>query len=111
MLLEEQGLSRSDLARHLQVEPSTVSRYTSGRVPEAATLNKVAEYFGVTTDFLLGRTEMRRAEETPPANDDNADRLVVIFRGRPQKLSKEYERLIIKMIEAEGEAESKKDQP
>jgi transcriptional regulator with XRE-family HTH domain len=40
------------------VAESTISLYENGkRQPDNATLIRIAEYFGVSTDYLLGRDE------------------------------------------------------
>lgn len=57
-LREMAGMSQTDLAARLGVKPCTVSRWESGeKVPELTTLLKLADVFGVTLDYLLGRNE------------------------------------------------------
>lgn len=50
-------LTQQDLATKLKVAPSTIGMYESGkRMPDADILNKIANIFGVSIDYLLGRT-------------------------------------------------------
>lgn len=59
-LLEERDMSQVGLSRLLHLGKSTISQYISGvRNPDIATLKAVAEAFSVSTDYLLGRTEVR----------------------------------------------------
>ncbi|MCL6581781.1 MAG: helix-turn-helix domain-containing protein [Firmicutes bacterium] len=59
-LLDEREMSQADLARALHCGKSTVSQYISGaRTPDVETLRRMAELFGVSLDYLLGRTELR----------------------------------------------------
>lgn len=45
------------LANHLNISRTTVSMWESGNCqPDNDTLIRIAEYFGVSTDYLLGRT-------------------------------------------------------
>lgn len=63
-LREQKNLSQRKLAKILNMAPSTLAMYeTSKRAPDYDTLIKIAEYFEITTDFLLGRTD----DPAPPA--------------------------------------------
>lgn len=57
-LREANGKSMSQVADALQIAKSTYASYEYGkREPNIETLNKIANLFGVTTDYLLGRPE------------------------------------------------------
>lgn len=61
-LRTERGLSQDDLAQAMGYTKTAISQYELGkRVPSYPTLTKMAAYFGVTTDWLLGRTDRRRS--------------------------------------------------
>jgi transcriptional regulator with XRE-family HTH domain len=50
-------LSQEQVARLLGVDRSTISSYESNvRQPPLDTLSRIADVFGVSTDYLLGRT-------------------------------------------------------
>lgn len=78
-LRKEKGLRQSELATTLHVSQQAVGSWETGRtVPGADTLNVLADYFNVTTDYLLGRPEkqtesrqqtINEAIETAMAND------------------------------------------
>lgn len=53
-LCTEKGVSRYKAAMDIGLNRSAVDRWRRGSVPTGSTLSKLAEYFGVTTDFLLG---------------------------------------------------------
>lgn len=55
-LREEQGLSQDDLANIIGVSKSTIGMYEQGqRMPKSdTTLRKLAEYFNVSIDYLMG---------------------------------------------------------
>lgn len=49
------GLSKDDLARAMGVSRKTIHNWENeGRIPGAA-LSKLADFFGVSADYLLGR--------------------------------------------------------
>lgn len=56
-LIDAHDILQVDLAKHLNVSKTTVSRYIAGRVPHGETLDRIALFFGVSVDFLLGRTD------------------------------------------------------
>lgn len=59
-LRNEKGVSQEELGKVLGYEHATISQYESGkRKPDFDTLHKIADYFNVTTDYLLGRTNKR----------------------------------------------------
>lgn len=54
------GLTQERLGELLNLAESTISLYESNRrSPDYETLNKIADFFGVSTDYLLGRTDER----------------------------------------------------
>lgn len=50
----EHGIKPTALSRKLGLSPSAPGRWKTGSLPKAETVKKIADYFGVTTDFLLG---------------------------------------------------------
>lgn len=60
MMLEklrtDAGLSREELSRRLEVSAMTIRNWERGDTrPTAEHLKNLADVFGVTTDYLLGR--------------------------------------------------------
>jgi len=61
LLRTEKGLIQKDLADLLKVSISTVGMYERNkRDPDTTTLSTLADYFDVSVDYLLDRTEYRR---------------------------------------------------
>jgi len=61
-LRTDKGLSQYDLAKALGLSRGQLSNYELGtRQPDNATLIKIANFFDVTTDYLLGRTNIPNA--------------------------------------------------
>lgn len=51
----EKELSQIQLAKHLNISQRSVSNWETGvRQPDFETLEKLAKFFAVTTDYLLG---------------------------------------------------------
>lgn len=63
-LRTEKGESLEKIARYLNVTIQTISNYENEKrdmTPD--TILKLADYFGVSTDYLLGKTDIRNIEE------------------------------------------------
>lgn len=57
-LRKERGISQVKLAMDLCTNQNTISRYETGeREPGIAELIRIADYFGVSIDYLVGRSE------------------------------------------------------
>jgi transcriptional regulator with XRE-family HTH domain len=57
-LRNQKGLSQAELARLLNMGQSTIAMYEKDRRhPDMDILRRLADFFGVSTDYLLGRTD------------------------------------------------------
>ena len=60
-LREEANLTQKQFADKVNIPNSTINRYETGiRVPDYDTLFMFADFFEVSVDYLLGRTEEKR---------------------------------------------------
>ena len=56
-LRKDRNMTQRDLAQVLYVTTGTISNYDNGaHFPDVEKLIDISEFFGVTTDYLLGRT-------------------------------------------------------
>ena len=79
-LRELKGLRQEDVAKVFSYGKSTISQWESGRnEPEYEILVKLAEYFEVTTDYLLGKTNCLN----PSFNSNKIPLLGTIHNGLP----------------------------
>ena len=54
-VLDEQKVTQKDLAKKLNIAPTTLNGYISNkREPDLETLKNIAQALGVTVDYLLG---------------------------------------------------------
>ncbi len=59
-LRKEKGLTQEELALIISKNRSTVAGYeTERKEPDHETLKKLADYFEISVDYLLGRTDIR----------------------------------------------------
>ena len=60
LLRNEKEVGQKELASFLKLSIGTVSNYENDvHSPDLLTLCRLADYYGVTTDYLLGRTSFR----------------------------------------------------
>lgn len=63
-LRQEKGITQNELSNYLGLTPKMVSFYELGeRFPPYDIINKLADYFDVSTDYLLGRSEIKNPEK------------------------------------------------
>ncbi len=67
LLRKERGLLQKDVAEHLNIAVSTYSYWENGKFePDQESLSKLADFFGVSADYLLGREE-----KSPPVGQES----------------------------------------
>jgi DNA-binding XRE family transcriptional regulator len=75
-LMDERNVKAKKLAEDLGISSGNISDWKSGRSqPNPTILPQLADYFGVTTDYLLG------AAEKPKNDISGNDFLVAYFKG------------------------------
>lgn len=100
LLREEKGLSQKALGKLLNLSQSAIAYYETGdKEPTQETLHRLADYFGVSVDYLLGRTDIR---EMPGVGTDELelDEILrkenVLFEGVP--LTAEEKRSVLDFL-------------
>ena len=59
-LREDSNLTQTELANIFKVTPPSISKYEKDvRSPDYSLLIKIADFFNVSVDYLLGRTNVR----------------------------------------------------
>ena len=98
-LLEENGLSQKQFSEELKIAASTLGNYVRNlREPDYETLRRIADYFRVTTDYLLDH-------RNPTSKNRLEDELLRVFRS----LHKEQQELYIEQGKAFLTQNAKKD--
>lgn len=58
VLMKKIGLSQNELGRMTNISQATISSYMKGRTaPKSGELSRLADFFGVSMDYLWGRSE------------------------------------------------------
>lgn len=69
MLADQRKMTLAELERKLNISNGTIGKWDV-RKPNTAVLEKVADFFTVSTDYLLGRTDRK---DPWPASDPEED--------------------------------------
>ena len=77
-LCDERNISVYKACTDIGLNRSAVAKWKSGGSPNGTTAAKLAEYFGVSTDYLLEQTDLR-SEPKPTVSD--ADIKFALFGG------------------------------
>lgn len=72
-LCTENNTKPNPVAAKLGISSGSVTNWKNGTMPNSATLMKIANYFNVSPDYLLGRTD----EPTPPKTQP----IVIMAKG------------------------------
>lgn len=98
----ERALSQSELAERANLQPSAVSHFESGsRKPSFDNLKNLADALRVSTDYLLGRTDMMDASSA------TVDQIHRHYSG----LSTEYQEMADEFVEMLArKADQRRDQ-
>lgn len=86
--IKEIRLSRNikqiELAKELKIAQGTLSTWETGKYePDNESLKKLADYFNVSVDYLLGRTDTAEPSNVEPANIGSKSITINIYGSVP----------------------------
>lgn len=88
-LRKEHGLTQTELGEVVGFTHVAVVKWENGqREPDFSTLIKLADYFGVSTDYLLGREEKKSGIERSTTAISSAS-MPAVFGDMPDLLSEQ----------------------
>ena len=100
-LRESKGLSQQKFANMMNISQGTVGNWESGiREPNFETISKIANFFDVSVDYILGRVDEK---QNKPGETELEDNLIIYQRNGKtvrKKMSKEQMNLLASMIDA-----------
>lgn len=98
-LCHNNGKSPSAVAQELGINKSNVSNWkNNGYTPRGAVLNKIAEYFSVSVDYLLGKEQ----KETPAESGERTltfDDFTYAMHEASKNLSERDKQILLGMAE------------
>lgn len=93
-LRKEKRVSQTELAKIVGVSQTTVTAWETGKAePSSSAVSNLADYFNVTTDYLLGRPEKKKEKQNVELTDDD---IIMTYQGK--ELSEEDREIIKRLI-------------
>ncbi len=84
------GKKPNPVAKELGISSGTVTGWKNGALPKSELLSKIASYFNVSVDYLLGKTDIKEK----PATDDG-DELSQEFKSLYCQLSQKQREVVL----------------
>lgn len=82
-LRKEAGLTQKNISDHFNIKQPTYAQWEQGRrQPSKDTLEKLAQFFNVSTDYLLGNSELKNPE-------DQLSNVELLFRKTSKNMTPE----------------------
>ena len=101
-LRQDRDLSQEELGAAIGASAMAISYYErEERGMKPSDINFFCDYFGVTADYLLGRSNVPRAKWSKMDHD-----LIVAYRAAPVKIQKVVRELLELDAEAEADADA-----
>lgn len=92
-LRNQHGYRQNDICQKLKIAQNTLSGYErSTRTPPPSTLKKLADFYGVTTDYLLGE------EKNISDLEEQFPEAVQLLRRANNELTPEAKKMMVKMM-------------
>lgn len=63
-LCKEKGITPTALVKELGMSGGNLSKWKNGKIPKSDTISALAEYFGVSADYLLGIDSLKEKSMT-----------------------------------------------
>lgn len=96
-LCSERGTTPTTVVKELGLSSSSATSWKNGKVPHHGTLLKLADYFGVSVDYLLGKEEK-------PANEgelsETEKQLIDALRDVPDEMRERAFRAAVASLKA-----------
>lgn len=104
------GLTQTEVAQFIGITQNSYSYWENDKVKiDNASIIKLADFFGVTVDFLLGREEFSSTEKAGGLSETRRmvvnpieEDLIFAFRQFAKTHSEDAQRAIVTMIEKMG---------
>lgn len=108
-LCEEKNISPSKAATECGISRSTVTWWKQHKTsPNSEQVSKLAEYFGVSTDYLLGNDQKEKPAQNVQVRDEN-DNIVVLDKETRDLIDSLRSKPEMKMLFSVSKGATKED--
>lgn len=102
-LCDKRGVKITNVVAELKMGSGNLSNWKAGRTPRGESLSKLADYFNVSTDYLLGRTDDPRPvgeEEPTPVSEGGPNETAQRFMSLVDRLTPDQQQLLLAQLQA-----------
>lgn len=100
-ICQQHGTTPTALCKALGLSTSMVTNWKNGRIPNGATLQKIADYFSVSVDELLGNEKKEPA--ISPAPNLSPEEALLLQQWRNHPAAQPFVRKLLDMPEPQSE--------
>lgn len=80
---KKKNTTPSAVVSELGIANGSTTKWKNGAVPSGKSLSKIAEYFGVSVDYLLGKTDEKEKAPAVDADDRELNEYLEFLRTDP----------------------------
>ncbi len=96
-LIKEKGITNKKMLDDLNINKNAIVSWVKrDNTPHGETLRKIAEYFNVSTDYLLGKTDIKKSVTR---DDDGFSELDMKIISDFQKLTPEGQKQVLAFLD------------
>lgn len=107
-LRKEHGLSQAKLAEIFDLSNGIIALYETGqRMPSPDKIVKFCDFFSVSSDYLLGLSDIKNPLDSPFALSVNEHELLHLYDKLPENAKELFLKLLLALSEKDIEAWSK----
>ena len=103
-LCQQRGSTPTAISQEMGFSNATAAKWKKGSIPQGTTLQKIATYFDISVDYLLGKEEKK--PPMPEGTEDmgeNEKRLMAMWSQIPEEQKPELLTLIEAALRMRGE--------
>lgn len=97
-LCDERGTSPNAVGKIIGVSSGTITNWKRGTTPQSDSVQKIADYFDVPTDYLFTGTDKKTAPAPTEAESDDLKK--VIIARSPEPLADEDAETLMKLLDS-----------
>ena len=90
-LCSDKGETPTAVVQKLGFSSSNVTYWKNNHMPQASGLHKIADYFGVTVEYLLGKEEKEAKKENPSAEEEFK---IALFGGKENVSEEKWDQIM-----------------
>lgn len=93
LLMKENNLNQSALSKQCNISQTTISGWLRGHRPLPSALKILADYFNVSTDYLIGYTDTQYTNDQKEINEEEKQ-IIIKYNNAPDSIKTAVKKLL-----------------